>query len=123
MLKKGAGIRLPGFGRLFKKVPGAALVDASLQMVETYNSDGTPAQKMGAYGSAAGGLGGTLAGAAAGAAIGSVVPVIGTAIGGLIGGVLGGMGGESAGGWLGRTVASITGNAAPGSSNDAAGQL
>ncbi|MGO0632432.1 hypothetical protein ACTORR_20790 [Pseudomonas sp. SAR267] len=123
LLKKGAGIRLPGFGKLFKKVPGAALVDASLQMVETYNSDGTPAQKMDAYGSAAGGLGGTLAGAAAGAAIGSVVPVIGTAIGGLIGGVLGGMGGESAGGWLGRTVASITGNAAPGSSNDAAGQL
>ncbi|MFJ4352116.1 hypothetical protein ACIPZ5_14585 [Pseudomonas sp. NPDC089428] len=117
LLKKGTGFGLPGIGTLFKKVPGAALLDASLQMVETYNSDDAPAQKLEGYGSAAGGLGGTLAGAAAGAALGSVVPVIGTAIGGLIGGVLGGMGGESAGGWLGRTVASITGNDEPGSSS------
>ena len=123
LLKKGTGFGLPGIGTLFNKVPGAALLDASLQMVETYNSNDAPAQKLEGYVSAAGGLGGTLAGAAAGAALGSVVPVIGTAIGGLIGGVLGGMGGESAGGWLGRTVASITGNDEPGSSSQPATPL
>jgi len=123
LLKKGTGFGLPGIGTLFNKVPGAALLDASLQMVETYNSNDAPAQKLEGYVSAAGGLGGTLAGAAAGAALGSVVPVIGTAIGGLIGGVLGGMGGESAGGWLGRTVASITGNDEPGSSSEPATPL
>ncbi|WP_060510111.1 hypothetical protein [Pseudomonas sp. NBRC 111124] len=122
LLPEGAGTLLPGIGKLLKKVPGAALLDASVQMVDTYNSAGTSAQKLEGYSSAAGGLGGTLAGAAAGAAIGSVVPVIGTAIGGLIGGVLGGMGGESAGGWLGHTVAAITGNDEPGSNREAASQ-
>ncbi|MFJ4154179.1 hypothetical protein ACIPZF_05150 [Pseudomonas sp. NPDC089752] len=105
LLEKGASTRLPIVGKLLKRIPGAAQLDASLQIVETFNSDGTPAQKIEGYGGALGGLGGTLAGTAAGAAIGSVVPVIGTAIGGLIGGVLGGMGGESAGAWLGRMMA------------------
>ncbi len=92
--------------RVFRRIPGANLLDTGLQLAETYNSDATPEQKLEGYGTAVGGLGGGLAGAAAGAAIGSVVPVIGTAIGGLIGGVLGSMGGESIGGWLGKALAS-----------------
>ncbi|WP_248917037.1 hypothetical protein [Pseudomonas entomophila] len=92
--------------RVFKRIPGAALLDTGLQLAETYNSDATADQKLEGYGTAVGGLGGGLAGAAAGAAIGSVVPVIGTAIGGLIGGVLGSMGGESIGGWLGKALGS-----------------
>ncbi|PNA02895.1 MULTISPECIES: hypothetical protein [unclassified Pseudomonas] len=92
--------------RVFRRIPGAALLDTGLQLAETYNSDASPEQKLEGYGTAAGGLGGGLAGAAAGAAIGSVVPVIGTAIGGLIGGVLGSMGGESIGGWLGKALGS-----------------
>ncbi|UVL18178.1 hypothetical protein LOY44_19595 [Pseudomonas sp. B21-044] len=92
--------------RVFRRIPGAALLDTGLQLADTYNSDASPEQKLEGYGTAAGGLGGGLAGAAAGAAIGSVVPVIGTAIGGLIGGVLGSMGGESIGGWLGKALGS-----------------
>ncbi|MDF9616171.1 hypothetical protein P5705_00795 [Pseudomonas entomophila] len=92
--------------RVFKRIPGAAMLDTGLQLAETYNSDATADQKLEGYGTAVGGLGGGLAGAAAGAAIGSVVPVIGTAIGGLIGGVLGSMGGESIGGWLGKALGS-----------------
>ncbi|PYB85214.1 hypothetical protein [Pseudomonas soli] len=92
--------------RVFRRIPGAALLDTGLQLAQTYNSDASPEQKLEGYGTAAGGLGGGLAGAAAGAAIGSVVPVIGTAIGGLIGGVLGSMGGESIGGWLGKALGS-----------------
>jgi len=96
-----------GFGvvkGLVRRVPVGALLDASLQLADTYSSNATPAQKMEGYGSAAGGLGGSLAGAAAGAAVGSVVPVIGTAVGGLIGGVIGSMGGESLGNWLGKAL-------------------
>ncbi|MFG0633172.1 hypothetical protein [Pseudomonas sp. xss_2] len=89
---------------LLKRVPGGALVDAGLQIAQTFSSEGSSQEKLEGYGTAVGGLGGTLAGAAAGAAIGSVVPVIGTAIGGLIGGALGSMGGESVGGWLARNV-------------------
>ncbi|OWQ35590.1 tail tape measure protein [Pseudomonas sp. DrBHI1] len=92
--------------RVFRRIPGANLLDTGLQLAETYNSDAPPEQKLEGYGTAVGGLGGGLAGAAAGAAIGSVVPVIGTAIGGLIGGVLGSMGGESIGGWLGKALGS-----------------
>ncbi|MEN5304835.1 hypothetical protein [Pseudomonas sp. TWI628] len=95
----------PGAAKsLFKRVPVGALLDTSMQLVQTYRSDATPVQKMQGYGSAVGGLGGTLAGAAVGAAIGSVVPVIGTAIGGLLGGALGSMGGESLGGWFGKAL-------------------
>lgn len=94
---------------LLKRVPVGALLDASVQLAQTYRSDATPVQKLAGYGSAVGGLGGTLAGAAAGAAIGSVVPVIGTAIGGLLGGALGSMGGESLGGWLGKAVGTALG--------------
>lgn len=89
---------------LLKRVPGGAVVDAGLQIAQTFSSEGSSQEKLEGYGTAVGGLGGTLAGAAAGAAIGSVVPVIGTAIGGLIGGALGSMGGESVGGWLARTL-------------------
>lgn len=89
---------------LLKRVPGGALVDAGLQIAQTFSGEGSSQEKLEGYGTAVGGLGGTLAGAAAGAAIGSVVPVIGTAIGGLIGGALGSMGGESVGGWLARTL-------------------
>ncbi|MCH7418556.1 hypothetical protein [Pseudomonas mosselii] len=92
--------------RVFRRIPGANLLDTGLQLAETYNSDAPPEQKLEGYGTAVGGLGGGLAGAAAGAAIGSVVPVIGTAIGGLIGGVLGSMGGETIGGWLGKALGS-----------------
>ncbi|MCF1489770.1 hypothetical protein LZ838_20695 [Pseudomonas sp. AA27] len=92
--------------RVFRRIPGANVLDTGMQLAETYNSDAPPEQKLEGYGTAVGGLGGGLAGAAAGAAIGSVVPVIGTAIGGLIGGVLGSMGGESIGGWLGKALGS-----------------
>ncbi|BBH44773.1 hypothetical protein [Pseudomonas sp. KU43P] len=116
----GAGLRMPAAAKLLKRVPGAALLDATSQIVHTYNSDGTPAQKLEGYGTAVGGLGGSLAGAAAGAAIGSVVPGFGTLIGALIGGAVGGMGGEGVGGWLGRAVASVTQDAEPAAGKSAA---
>jgi hypothetical protein len=103
MFKAVSGARPLAKG-LLKRVPGGALVDAGLQIAQTFSSEGSSQEKLEGYGAAVGGLGGTLAGAAAGAAIGSVVPVIGTAIGGLIGGALGSMGGESVGGWLARTL-------------------
>lgn len=103
MFKAVSGARPLAKG-LLKRVPGGALVDAGLQIAQTFSSEGSSQEKLEGYGTAVGGLGGTLAGAAAGAAIGSVVPVIGTAIGGLIGGALGSMGGESVGGWLARTL-------------------
>ncbi|MFJ4346875.1 hypothetical protein [Pseudomonas sp. NPDC089401] len=131
----GTGKSLPAAGKLFKRVPVAAVLDTTLQLVDTYQSEGTPAEKLEGYGQAVGGLGGTLAGtsagwvggAAAGAMIGSVVPGIGTAIGAAVGGVLGslgggalgGMAGEFAGGWFGKAVASVTGNDAPGATPDA----
>lgn len=106
----GASLHLPKAATLLKRVPGLAYLSAGLQVVDTYTSDGTTAQKLEGYGQAAGGLGGTLAGVAAGAALGSVVPVLGTVLGGLIGGVLGGMVGETAGSQMGRAVAAVTGN-------------
>lgn len=109
----GTSLRLPKAAKLLKGAPAMAVLDTALQVVSTYNSDGTTAQKMEGYGSAAGGLGGTFAGMAVGAALGSVVPVLGTALGGLIGGVVGGIGGDAVGGWLGRVVASVTGNDMP----------
>lgn len=115
----GTGYRALAKG-LFRRVPGGALLDATLQVADTYGSDASPAEKMQGYASAVGGLGGTMAGAAAGAAIGSVVPVIGTALGGLIGGALGSMGGESLGGWLGITLGRADGKDANPGSKDAA---
>lgn len=109
----GASLRLPKAAKLLRGAPAMAVLDSALQVVDTYTSDGTTAQKMEGYGSAAGGLGGTFAGMAAGAALGSVVPVLGTALGGLIGGVVGGIGGDAVGAWLGRVVASVTGNDTP----------
>lgn len=87
-----------------KRLPGAALLNAGMSVIDTTMKAETTEEKAEGYGSAAGGLAGTLAGAAAGAAIGSVVPVIGTAIGGAIGAALGGMGGESLGSWLGKRL-------------------
>ncbi|MFJ4444185.1 hypothetical protein ACIPZ8_19110 [Pseudomonas sp. NPDC089422] len=129
------GKQLPSVGSVLKRFQMAAVLDTSLQVLDTYQSDGTPAEKLEGYGEAVGGLGGTLAGssagwlggAAAGAMIGSVVPGIGTVIGAAVGGALGslgggafgGMAGEFAGGWLGKTVASVTGNDAPGARPDA----
>ncbi|WKY30299.1 phage tail tape measure protein [Pseudomonas donghuensis] len=86
-----------------KAVPGAAVLDAGIGIMNTYQNATTQDEKAEGYGSAAGGLAGTMAGAAAGAAIGSVVPVVGTLIGGAIGAFLGGMGGESLGGMLGKS--------------------
>ncbi|QHG66584.1 hypothetical protein [Pseudomonas putida] len=130
-----AGKQLSSVGKFFKRVPVAAVLDTSSQVLDTYQSDATPAEKLEGYGQTVGGLGGTLAGssagwlggAAAGAMIGSVVPGIGTVIGAAVGGALGslgggifgGMAGEFAGGWLGKTVASVTGNDAPGARPDA----
>lgn len=108
------GVRMGGVlgtvGRgVLKRLPGASLLDAGMQIVQTYRGNGSREEKLEGYGTAVGGLGGALAGAAAGAAIGSVVPVVGTAIGGLIGGVLGGAGGENLGGWLAKAWSSVSG--------------
>ena len=88
---------------LGKRLPGGAILDASLGGLDTALNAKTQDEKAEGYGGAAGGLAGTLAGAAAGAAIGSVVPVIGTAIGGVVGAFLGGMGGENLGAMLGKS--------------------
>ncbi|MFJ3447726.1 hypothetical protein ACIPM0_05780 [Pseudomonas sichuanensis] len=92
--------------KLMRRVPGIALLDAGLQLAETYGSNVSPDKKLESYGTAVGGLSGGLAGAAAGAAFGSVVPGIGTVIGGLIGGVLGSAGGEIIGGLSGKALGS-----------------
>lgn len=93
-----------GIAAVGKRLPGGNIMDAGASILDTAMSDGTQEEKAEGYGEAAGGLAGSLAGAAAGAALGSVVPVIGTAIGGAIGMALGSMGGESLGGWLGRSL-------------------
>jgi TP901 family phage tail tape measure protein len=81
-----------------------ALLDAGMKAKETYDTATTQDQKAEGYGEAAGGFAGTLAGAAAGAAIGSMVPVIGTIVGGVLGGYLGSLGGDAAGGFLGKKM-------------------
>lgn len=90
-------------GKASKAIPGAALFEGGLRLLDTYQSAETRDAKAEGYGAAAGNMAGALAGAAAGAAIGSVVPVLGTAIGGVIGGILGSMGGETLGAKLGKT--------------------
>lgn len=92
-----------GVTRLTKRVPGGSVLDAGVGALDTALNATTQDEKAEGYGSAAGGLAGALAGGAAGAAIGSVVPIIGTAIGGAIGAALGGLGGESIGGFLGKS--------------------
>ena len=105
MSKLGKAARaLHGVTRLGKFVPGAKLIDGGATVLDVAMNAKTQDEKAEGYGGAAGGMAGTLAGAAAGAAIGSVVPVIGTAVGGLVGAFLGGLGGESAGGWLGKRL-------------------
>jgi len=81
-----------------------AVVDAGFKAYDTYENAVTQDEKAEGYGEAAGGLAGTLAGAAAGAAIGSAVPIIGNIVGGMIGGYLGYMGGDAAGGFLGKKL-------------------
>lgn len=81
-----------------------AAVDAGFKAYDTYQNAETQDEKAEGYGEAAGGLAGTLAGAAAGAAIGTAVPIIGNIVGGLIGGYLGYMGGDAAGGFLGKKL-------------------
>lgn len=99
-----------GGGRGAKIVDGMkgpallAVVDAGFKAYDTYENAETQDEKAEGYGQAAGGLAGTLAGAAAGAAIGTAVPIIGNIVGGLIGGYLGYMGGDAAGGFLGKKL-------------------
>ena len=95
----GAGPKVAGSGAV-----AFALLDAGLKAKDTYDNAVTQDEKAEGYGTAAGGFAGTLAGAAAGAAIGSMVPVIGTIVGGLIGGYLGSLGGDAAGGYLGKKM-------------------
>ena len=90
-------------GKAGKVIPGAALFEGGLRILDTYQSAETQDAKAEGYGAAAGNMAGALAGAAAGAAIGSVVPVLGTAIGGVVGGILGSMGGETLGAMLGKS--------------------
>lgn len=90
-------------GKAGKAIPGAALFEGGLRILDTYQSAETQEAKAEGYGAAAGNMAGALAGAAAGAAIGSVVPVLGTAIGGVVGGILGSMGGETLGAMLGKS--------------------
>ncbi|MBH3358773.1 phage tail tape measure protein [Pseudomonas guariconensis] len=103
---------LRGFTRGLSKLPGGKLVDAIPGVIDTALNAETRDEKAEGYGGVAGGLAGAWAGGSAGAAtgalVGSIVPGIGTAIGGAVGGaigmVLGGLGGESAGGYLGKTL-------------------
>ncbi|MEJ1224571.1 phage tail tape measure protein [Pseudomonas sp. CCNWLW56] len=94
---------LRGVTRATKRIPGGSVLDAGVGVLDTALNATTQDEKAEGYGGAAGGLAGALAGGAAGAAIGSVVPIIGTAIGGAIGAALGGLGGESIGGFLGKS--------------------
>ncbi|UZE36058.1 phage tail tape measure protein [Pseudomonas sp. B21-059] len=91
--------------KLFKRGGALSILDAGLQIADTYQNAKTRDEKAEGYGGALGGLAGTLAGAkagvVAGAAIGSVVPGLGTAIGGAIGSVIGGALGYWGGGALG----------------------
>lgn len=94
-------------GKIADGVKGPAMlavVDAGFKAYDTYQNAETQDEKAEGYGEAAGGLAGTLAGAAAGAAIGTAVPIIGNIVGGLIGGYLGYMGGDAAGGFLGKKL-------------------
>jgi TP901 family phage tail tape measure protein len=108
--KGGKGGGRGGGGRGAKIVDGMkgpallAVVDAGFKAYDTYENAETQDEKAEGYGQAAGGLAGTLAGAAAGAAIGTAVPIIGNIVGGLIGGYLGYMGGDAAGGFLGKKL-------------------
>lgn len=95
------GVR--GVTRMASKLPGGKLADAIPGVLDTALNAQTRDEKAEGYGGVAGGMAGAWAGGLAGAAIGSVVPVIGTAIGGAIGMALGGLGGESLGGWLGKS--------------------
>lgn len=92
-----------GVTRVAGKLPGGQVADAIPGMLDTALNARTRDEKAEGYGGVAGGMAGAWAGGIAGAAIGSVVPVIGTAVGGAIGMALGGLGGESLGGWLGKT--------------------
>lgn len=95
----GAGPKVAGSGAVV-----FALLDAGIKAKDTYETATTQDEKAEGYGEAAGGFAGTLAGAAAGAAIGSMVPVIGTIVGGVLGGYLGSLGGDAAGGFLGKKM-------------------
>ncbi|EJN31777.1 phage tail tape measure protein, TP901 family [Pseudomonas sp. GM78] len=95
----GAGPKVAGSGAVV-----FALLDAGMKAKDTYDTATTQDEKAEGYGEAAGGFAGTLAGAAAGAAIGSMVPVIGTIVGGVLGGYLGSLGGDAAGGYLGKKM-------------------
>ncbi len=90
-------------GKAGRVIPGAALFEGGMRLLDTYQNAETQDAQAEGYGAAAGNMAGALAGAAAGAAIGSVVPVLGTAIGGVVGGILGSMGGESIGASLGKS--------------------
>ncbi|MFK3829759.1 phage tail tape measure protein [Pseudomonas fulva] len=92
-----------GVTKVAGKLPGGQVADAIPGVLDTALNARTRDEKAEGYGGAAGGMAGAWAGGIAGAAIGSVVPVIGTAVGGAIGMALGGLGGESLGGWLGKT--------------------
>ncbi|MGF6220957.1 phage tail tape measure protein [Pseudomonas sp. YL-218 TE3947] len=100
----GGGSRGAKIGAGMKGPAALAVVDAGFKAWDTYQNAETQDEKAEGYGEAAGGLAGTLAGAAAGAAIGSAVPIIGNIVGGLIGGYLGYMGGDAAGGFLGKKL-------------------
>ncbi|MCP3792096.1 phage tail tape measure protein [Pseudomonas sp. N2-11] len=92
-----------GVTKVAGKLPGGQVADAIPGVLDTALNARTRDEKAEGYGGVAGGMAGAWAGGIAGAAIGSVVPVIGTAVGGAIGMALGGLGGESLGGWLGKT--------------------
>ncbi len=96
---------LRGAKSLVKRGGVLSVLDAGLQIADTYQNAKTRDEKAEGYGGAAGGLVGAWAGAkmgaAAGAAIGSVVPGLGTAFGGAVGTVLGGALGYWGGGALG----------------------
>lgn len=112
MLMPAALTRLAPAGPLLKRIPALAVLNAAGQIAQTASGEGSTAQKMEGYGRAVGGLGGSLASVAAGAALGSVIPGVGTVIGGLVGwagGALLANGGEAAGGWLGKTLATVLG--------------
>ena len=101
-----------GVTKGLSKVPGGKVIDAIPGVLDVALNAQTQEEKAEGYGGLAGGAAGAWAGGATGsmmgAALGSVVPVLGTAVGGAVGGaigmVLGGLGGESAGGWLGKRL-------------------
>ncbi|MCH4899574.1 MULTISPECIES: phage tail tape measure protein [Pseudomonas] len=105
---KGGGSRGGGRGgQITEGMKGPvifAAIDAGFKAYDTYQNAETQDEKAEGYGQAAGSLAGTLAGAAAGAAIGTAVPIIGNIVGGAIGGYIGYMGGDAAGGFLGKKL-------------------